>query len=449
MKAQDLKVSTSYQQIMQIALPIALALVVPQINFIINNYYLGGLGQLELAAAGITGVTYLIFVVVGSGLNNGLQSIVGRRAGEDGSKEAIGKLMMHSYYIALGFAAISILASNTILPFILKTVLYSEGISSLSIQFLSIRSFGLPFLFLMLMQDALLVATKNSRFLVVGTLSSVIVNVALDYGLIYGHWGMPKLGFVGAAYASVLSEIVGFAAITTLIYYRKMHITFMIRIKEKINKETIQRILTQSTPLIVQGLISILSWGFFYIMIEHYGERDLAVSNVMRNVFGLFGVFSWAFASTSNTMVSNLIGQKRENEALFLIWRISLLSACCTSIFVVLINSMPETILSIYRQDVLFTQAAIPVLRIVSGSLLCMSIATTWLFAVTGTGNTKVNLYIELGGLAFYICAIYYTLGLVKLPITWGWAADGIYWLVLLSASFWYLKSKRWMGKKL
>src|SRR5258705_6318023 len=69
----ELRITTGYRQILGMALPISLAMLVPQINFITNNIFLGGLGEQELASAGITGVYYLIFAVIGNGLNNGLQ----------------------------------------------------------------------------------------------------------------------------------------------------------------------------------------------------------------------------------------------------------------------------------------------------------------------------------------------------------------------------------------
>src|ERR1700710_411107 len=87
----QLKVETGYRQIFRMAMPISLAMLVPQINFITNNVFLGGLGESALASAGITGVFYLIFAVIGNGLNNGLQSLIARRAGQNLPKE-IGRL---------------------------------------------------------------------------------------------------------------------------------------------------------------------------------------------------------------------------------------------------------------------------------------------------------------------------------------------------------------------
>lgn len=79
----DLRLQTSNRQILRIALPISLALLVPQINFVINNVFVSGLGETELGTAGITGVFYLVFALAGNGLNSGLQGLLARRAGEN------------------------------------------------------------------------------------------------------------------------------------------------------------------------------------------------------------------------------------------------------------------------------------------------------------------------------------------------------------------------------
>ena len=105
MNSSDLRIQTGYRQILGLALPISLAMLVPQIHFITNNIFLGGLGEQALAAAAITGVYYLIFAVIGSGLNNGLQALIARKAGENLPKE-IGKLFYHGVWAALAIAFI-------------------------------------------------------------------------------------------------------------------------------------------------------------------------------------------------------------------------------------------------------------------------------------------------------------------------------------------------------
>ncbi|MBT1703634.1 hypothetical protein KK060_10110 [Fulvivirgaceae bacterium PWU20] len=206
-------------------------------------------------------------------------------------------------------------------------------------------------------------------------------------------------------------------------------------------------ILVQSSPLIAQYAISIISWEYFYILIEHHGERALAISNTLRNIFGLFGVFSWAFASTTNSMVSNIIGQGRQDEVLPLVRRIVSISFSFSLFIFILLVWKPEWFLSFYQQGDDFVQDAIPVVYVVSIALLMMSFGTIWLNAVTGTGNTKVNLVIELITIVIYCTYVYLVLEYWNLPITWGWGSEWVYWLSMFSMAFVYMKSGKWKNK--
>src|SRR6185503_19876508 len=131
----ELRLQTGYRQILGMALPISLAMLVPQINFITNNIFLGGLGEQELASASITGVYYLIFAVIGNGLNNGLQALIARRAGQNLPKE-IGRLFFHGVWVALGIAAVGIVLTYLLAPLVLRATIRNEDIATQSINFL-------------------------------------------------------------------------------------------------------------------------------------------------------------------------------------------------------------------------------------------------------------------------------------------------------------------------
>jgi len=444
----ELKIQTGYRQILGMALPISLAMLVPQINFITNNIFLGGLGEKELACAGITGVYYLIFAVAGNGLNNGLQALIARRAGENRPAE-IGRLFYHGVWVALGFSAVGIALTFTLAPLILRATIRDHAIAEMAVQFLFVRIWGLPFLYLYVMRNALLVGTNQTRFLVWGTLSEAVTNIFLDYGLIYGHFGFPAIGFNGAAYASIAAEATGLLVIYVIIHAKGLHRTFSFFEEIKWDGSQFKLILVQSSPLVLQFVISIASWEYFYILIEHHGARSLAISNTMRNIFGLFGIFSWAFAATTNAMVSNIIGQKRKDEVIPLIKRIALISFSISATIFVILNVWPTIFLSFYGQGAEFIAEAIPVVRIVSVALLMMSFATVWLNAVTGTGNTMVNLTIEAITIILYSVYVYVVLEVFFLPITWGWGSEWVYWISMFTMSFFYIRSGKWKQKEI
>ncbi|HTD95156.1 MAG TPA: MATE family efflux transporter, partial [Chitinophagaceae bacterium] len=204
----DLRVEISDKQILKIALPISLALLVPQLNFVANSVFLSGLGETELGAAGITGVFYLVFALVGNGLNSGLQSLIARRAGENRTTE-IGKMFAQSIWIALLFAIVLIAITWIFAPWFLSSVLNIRQVQEETKGFIKIRILGLPFLYLFQMGNALLVGTNNSRYMKYGFMIEASLNILLDYLLIYGHGGLPAMGFNGAAVASVIAEATG------------------------------------------------------------------------------------------------------------------------------------------------------------------------------------------------------------------------------------------------
>lgn len=442
----DLRLEASYKQIFKIALPISTALLVPQINFITNNIFLSGLGERELGAAGITGVFYLIFACLGIGLNNGLQALISRRAGENRVEE-IGPIFAQGVFLALFFSFLGIAITYLFVPMVFRHTIHSEETYRMCVEFLKIRIWGLPFLFLYQMRNALLVGTNQSKYLVIGTLAEALANIFFDYTLIYGKLGFPRMGFNGAAVASVIAEFLGMFVLFALIHVKKFHRTFSLYQHFRLDKQVSRQILLYSSPLIAQYAISIISWEFFYILIEHHGARDLAISNTMRNIFGFFGVFTWAFAATSNTMVSNIIGQGQYDRVIPLIQKIVKASAGLTILVWIALNLFPHLFLSIYGQGEDFVNAAIPVMRVVSTALILMSFATVWLNAVTGTGNTMINLGIETVAIILYTVYAYMVLEKFKLPIAWGWAAEWLYWITMFLLSYLYIRSGKWKGK--
>lgn len=442
----QLQLNTGYRQIFGMALPISLAMLVPQINFITNNIFLGALGESELASAGITGVYYLIFAVIGNGLNNGLQALIARRAGQDLPKE-IGRLFYHGVWVALAIAGMGILITYTFAPIVLRSLIHNPAIADQVIDFLLIRIWGLPFLYLYVMRNALLVGINQTKFLVWGTLAEALMNIFFDYGMIYGEFGLPEIGFNGAAYASIIAEASGLIVIYTIIRYKGLHRVFSFFENVKLEKAVFKIILIQSAPLIAQYAISIASWEYFYILVEHHGARALAISNTMRNIFGLFGIFAWSFAATANTMVSNIIGQGKQGEVIGLIKRIAGISLSISGVIFIILNLVPHWFLGFYGQGPEFIAEAIPVVRIVSVALLMMSVGTVWLNSVTGTGNTIVNLTIESITIIVYCAYVYIVLEYLNLPITWGWISEWVYWISMFSMAYFYMRSGKWKNK--
>lgn len=441
----DLRVQVNNRQILSIALPITLAILIPQINMLTNSVFLGQMGDEGLDAlgnAGITGVFYLIFAVAGNGLNNSMQSVFSKYAGS-GNSEYFKTILAQGIRISLQLAFVFILFTWLIAPFIMQEVADPKAYPA-EMSFLKIRIIGLPFLFLFQMGNAFLVASLNSRYLMIGFICEAGINILFDYLLIFGKAGFPEMGFNGAAVASVLAEFTGMVVVLGVLYFTGLSKKYSLLKTFRRDKLISREIFKVALPLILQYLISVTTWLIFFLLIETRGTMAKAISNTMRNVFGLVGVFVWAFAGTSNTMVANLMGQKKTELVLPAIMRITYWSFGLCFIMVAVLNLFPDMFFRLFGQDESFVKEGIPVIRVVSLGLLFMSIANIWLNGVTGTGRTRVNLLIEIVAIALYLAYTWYFMKYHYVSLAVAWSNEFIYWTSIFLLAFFYLRSEKW-----
>ena len=96
-----------------------------------------------------------------------------------------------------------------------------------------------------------------------------------------------------------------------------------------------------------------------------------------------------------------------------------------------------------------FIEAGAPVLRVVAFAMVMMSFAAIWLNAVTGTGNSRMTFLIELSAIVFYSIYVFVVLEVNQLPLIWAWMSEYLYWTVLFSLSYFYIRSNKWRQVKL
>jgi multidrug resistance protein, MATE family len=440
----SLKMDTSVKSILLLTLPISLARLIPELNYLINAAFLGHLGGKELALAGVTGVYYLIFAAIGYGINNALLAIMSRKAGEEDRNE-IFVTLWHGMIIAMGMALVFILGTWLFL----KPILAFTGIepygASLAASFLDIRIVGLLFMYALQMQNAYLISLQQTKYLVVIALIESLANIFFDYGLIFGHFGMPSLGFKGAAYASVISEIIGMLTVYLLTRWLKISKRYKIKPNYTIHLDKLKLVFTQSLPLMCQLALSCGSWWIFYLLISrNYTYEEQAVSQAMRNLFGLTGIFSWAFGSSANTIISNLIGQGRADEIFYTIRRMSILSFSGMIILFIALNLFPTAFLQLFGQDATFEMIGVGPVRVVSVALLILCVGVIWLNAVIATGNTKTVFWIEFIGISTYLVYIYVVIEVLHLSISVAWMSEWLYWTVMFIVSYLYLNYGKW-----
>jgi MATE family multidrug resistance protein len=438
----DLQVRVSYRQILSMSLPITLAILIPQINLLVNSMFLGHYSEEALGNAGVTGVFYLIFAVSGHGLSNAMQSVFSRYAG-GGKPQFFASILAQGIRISLLFSSAFMLVTWFIAPMILSKIADPAAFPE-EMRFLNVRIIGLPFLFLFQMGNAFLIATLNSRLLIISFIIEAAFNVLFDYLLIFGKAGMPAMGFQGAAWASIIAECSGMIAVYLVIHFTGLKRKYGLFVSFKYDAAILRQIMKIAIPLMLQYMLSLTTWLVFFLMIEVRGTMAKAISNTMRNVFGMAGIFTWAFSGTCNTMVANLIGQGKKKIVLLAIQKITLLSFGCCLLIVLLLNLFPDQFFHLFSNEPVFWAQGVSVIRMVSIGMLLMSVSNVWLNAVTGTGKTRVNLIIEIAAILLYLIYTWYFMHFNYISLAMAWSNELVYWGVILSVSLWFMRSGKW-----
>ena len=302
----------SFKSIWKTTFPILISLVMEELLGMIDTAFLGRVGEVELGASAIAGVYFTILYKLGFGFSIGAQIVIGRRNGEATESGtgfgAIGHVFWQGVWFLVGMSLITMGLSYVLSPSILHGVLQSENIYEASLVYVDWRIPGLLFAFLTAMFRAFFVGTRNTASLTWNSIVLVSSNILLDWVLIFGHWGFPAMGIQGAALASTIAEgisLVFFIVWSAFTADKKFGLQKPVKPVWKEFKE----LFSIASWVMVENVLNVSVWLLFFLFIEHVGEEQLAIANIIRSISEVPFVFSAAFASTAATLVSNIIGE--------------------------------------------------------------------------------------------------------------------------------------------
>lgn len=450
-QTNQLQITNSYRNIIQLALPIAIAILIPQLNILTNTLFLGNYTPLNatfttqdlLSATGIAGIYYLTLSMIGYGLSSGILMLMSRSAGSNDLGQ-IGKIFSNGLVLSLLLSGVLMFASWFLAPFLFEHAISNESVKMGAISFIRIRIWGLPFIIVCQLSNSFFLATSNSQKIIYGSFAQTLANILFDYLLIFGLFSFPEMGLNGSAVASVISEVVYMIVAYIILQKSKDFAKYPIRYFLNIDWVLIRKMFIKSSPLLIQYFLSIGAWEVFFIFVEHLGKVESATSQLLRTVFGVVGIAAWALGSTSNSMVSNLIGQQKLDEVVLLVKKVILISFSIAFFLGIFILLFPVAFLQLLTHDPQIIEAGVMPLRIVVLATWTLSVSTVFFNSVLGIGNTRMVMYFEMIAILLYLLYSFIVIEQWRLPLAYAWASEFVYWFSLLSMCAYYLLSGRW-----
>lgn len=438
----------SNKEIWRVTYPILLGLLAQNIINVTDTAFLGHVGEVALGAAAMGGLLYICVYTVAFGFSIGSQILIARRNGE-GNYRDVGPVMMQGGMFSFMMAAALAVVMYIFAGPLIRMLITSDTIYEATYQFFTWRIWGFLFAFLNVMFRAFYIGITNTKVLTLSSVVMALVNVVLDYGLVFGELGFPQMGVRGAALASVIAE--ASSLVFFLIYtYCKVDLRkYGFRRSFRIDFGMVGRILQISSFTMVQYFLAMAIWFVFFMALERLGQRELAIANIVRSVYIVLLIPVQALATTANTLVSNLIGAGGTDKVIALLHRISGISFLIMVVCVALTVIFPNPILSIYTGDSGLVAESIPALYVVCASMLLASLANIYFNGISGTGNTQAALGVEVGVQVFYALYVIVVGMVLRQPVEICFTTEIIYYVLMLIFSLIYLKKAKWQNKKI
>lgn len=438
----------SNKQIWNVSYPIFFSLLAQNIINVTDTAFLGRVGEVELGASALGGLFYICCFTTAFGFSTGSQIMIARRNGEREYKQ-VGPVMIQGVFFLIVLAVALFSFTRLFSGNIMHVLISSDIIMEATVEFLNIRVFGFFFSFINVMFRALFVGITRTKVLTFNAVLMAFTNIILDYLLIFGHGGFPEMGLKGAAVASVAAE-----AISILFFVIYTRFTVDIN-KYGLNRfggfdfKLLKRILSISIFTMLQYFISMSTFMLFFIAVERIGQRELAIANIVRSIYIILFIPVNSLATTTNSLVSNTMGAGHIDQVIPTIKKIARLSFFIMAVCSIVICLIPEYVVSIYTNDPLLTAGSIPSVYVIAGAMLICAVGNIVFNGVSGTGNTRSALMIELVILVFYTIYILVIGMHFKMPVHICFTSEIIYYGGLLTFSALYLKKGEWQNKRI
>lgn len=436
------------KEIWRVTYPIFLGLLAQNVINVTDTAFLGRVGEVALGAAAMGGLLYICVYTIAFGFSVGSQILIARRNGE-GNYRAVGPIMWQGTAFSFGMAVCLLLLMYFSAAPLIRLLITSDSIYGATYEFFTWRIWGFLFAFVNVMFRGLYIGITRTKVLTMNAVVMALVNVVLDYALVFGELGLPEMGVRGAALASVIAEASSLLFFLLYTYYKVDLKKYGLNRFGQFDLSIVLRILRISCFTMVQYFLSMAIWFVFFMALERLGQRQLAVANIVRSVYVVLLIPVQALSTTANTLVSNLIGASGSSGVVTLLHKISRISFLIMVVCVGLCVAFPGSILSVYTNEEALLVESVSALYVVCGAMLIASLANVYFNGISGTGNTQAALVLEVFVQVFYSLYIIVVGMVIQAPVDVCFTTEVIYYVLMLGSSLIYLKKAKWQNKKI
>lgn len=362
---------------------------------LVDNIMLGRYTELALAGATLVNQIQFILFQLASGIGMGIVVLASQYWGQKRTepiKKIISIGMKLGFLLGLIFFLLAMFLPRPVLSlFTSDQAVIEEGMRYL-------RIIGWTY-FIFTVSNSLMYSLQSVETAMVGTvmsLSTIVINMCLNYVLIYGNFGAPELGIEGAAIATLVSRIVELIIILVYVLYIDKKLKMKLRDLLQFDFTYLRDYIRVATPIVLSALLWGVAQAAQSAILGHISASVIAANSIASTIFQIFAVFGFSCSNVASVTIGKTIGEGRLDmvrsyaktlQAIFLLIGVS---------FGGLMFLLKDAIVDIYTVTEETKQLSVHFLTVLSVT----TIGTCYEFPVesgiiAGGGNTKYAAWMD------------------------------------------------------
>ena len=431
-----------FREILYLAIPAVGEMTLYMMIWIFDTMMIGKYGgQLAVSSVGLsTEIIYSFFnIIIAVGVSTALTSLVSRAIGSKDYKKA--EIIANA---GIKIAVVLAFIFFSLLFFVPDKILNLAGATKemlpLATRYAKISSFSFFLLTLSSTTNGVFRGVKDTKTSLYVAGSINIVNLFLDYVLIFGNLGFPEWGITGAAVATVAGNFIGIL----LQWSRLKKLPFKISFFSYVSKKDIWEIIRFAIPSGLQEANFSLSRLLGLTFILSLGTTAFAANQIGVAIEAISTMPGWGVAIACTALVGHSIGENNQNKSQEYTLYSTIIASIFMGVLAVFFFFIPKTLVSFFinKQEINVIRIGAICLQVAAFEQIPIAIVTVLGSYFKGIGNPKTPFYVSFFTNWFLRLPIaFYLISILRLPVYIYWVITTFQWS-LESIILYYLYRK-------
>ena len=406
-----------YKTLVVLCIPIIIQNLISTLVNMVDTVMVGSLGEVSVAAIGIANQYFFLFTMALSGIIGGAGIFMAQFYGK-GDRDSIKKVTALSVIAALTLGLVFFVIAVIFPEVIIHFFSYDSAVVKEAKSYFLVIGFCYPIMAVAYIFSMGSRNVMNPRLGMICSSISLVVNIILNYVFIFGNFGAPALGVMGAAVATVIARIIVFFLLIGYVYFIKddYELRFGFKDIRGITKDLVNTVVKKSAPTFLNDV----TWAFGSVMYSvayaTAGTSAIAASQIAGTTGNFFVMTANCIANGSAIMLGNELGANNIEKAIKYAKKFAVIITVAGAILGMLLIISTPVLLKIFS----VSDTLAPDLKkifVIMGVMMALRTLNT--FIVIGVlrsgGDTKYALFLEMG-----------CMWLASIPITFFAAHKGV-----------------------